>query len=218
MSPLTTTIRSVHQRMQRSIWLGENLFCKLDCSQAYHCLQMADQQSIDLLAFNFASPTFAYRRMAQGLCRSHRHFRASYANILIDPVIKTGQCAPYVADIGIAANTTQQLIKNLPAVFQCLKKAGRKLSMAKCHFGVQEVDLFGRTKTTKGLSPQNFLEKSNFHDPKKHFNDTSDFSITIETTYLDWQNDSLRFFNYSKLRTPKLNFRSLLTSSKYSGK
>ena len=26
---------------------GKNLFCKLDCSQAYHCLQMADQQSID---------------------------------------------------------------------------------------------------------------------------------------------------------------------------
>ena len=27
---------------------GKNLFCKLDCSQAYHCLQMADQQSIEL--------------------------------------------------------------------------------------------------------------------------------------------------------------------------
>ena len=44
---------------------GKNLFCKLDCSQAYHCLQTADQQSIELLAFNFASRTFAYRRLAQ---------------------------------------------------------------------------------------------------------------------------------------------------------
>ena len=25
---------------------GKKLFCKLDCSQAYHCLQMADQRSI----------------------------------------------------------------------------------------------------------------------------------------------------------------------------
>ena len=25
---------------------GKRLFCKLDCSQAYHCLQMADQRSI----------------------------------------------------------------------------------------------------------------------------------------------------------------------------
>ena len=49
---------------------GKKLFCKLDCSQAYHCLQMADYQSIQMLAFNFASRTFAYRRLAQGLSRS----------------------------------------------------------------------------------------------------------------------------------------------------
>ena len=46
---------------------GKKLFCKLDCSQAYHCFQMADYQSIQMLAFNFASRTFAYRRLAQGL-------------------------------------------------------------------------------------------------------------------------------------------------------
>ena len=49
---------------------GKSLFCKLDCSQAYHCLQMADQRSVEMLAFNFASRTFAYRRHAKGLSRS----------------------------------------------------------------------------------------------------------------------------------------------------
>ena len=39
---------------------GKKLFCKLDCSQAYHCLQMADRRSIEMLAFHFASRTFAY--------------------------------------------------------------------------------------------------------------------------------------------------------------
>ena len=29
---------------------GKSLFCKLDCSQAYHCLQMADQRSVEMLA------------------------------------------------------------------------------------------------------------------------------------------------------------------------
>ena len=38
---------------------GKSLFCKLDCSQAYHCLQMADQRSVEMLAFNFASRTVA---------------------------------------------------------------------------------------------------------------------------------------------------------------
>ena len=43
---------------------GKSLFCKLDCSQAYHCLQRADQRSVQMLAFNFASRIFAYKRLA----------------------------------------------------------------------------------------------------------------------------------------------------------
>ena len=150
---------------------GKNLFCKLDCSQAYHCLQMADQQSFELLAFNFASRTFAYRRLAQGLSRSLSAF-SSFIREYLDPVIKADQCAQYVDDIGIAANTPEQLIKNLRAVFQCIRKAGLKLSMNKCHFGVQEVDFLGRTITTKGVAPQKqkiakFLEKVKFPRSKK---------------------------------------------------
>ena len=150
---------------------GKNLFYKLDCSQAYHCLQMADQQSIELLAFNFASRTFAYRRLAQGLSRSLSAF-SSFKSKYLDPVIKADQCAQYVDDIGKAANICEQLIKNLRAVFQCLRKAGLKLSMAKWYFGVQEVDFLGLTITTKGVAPQKqkitkFLEKFNFPRSKK---------------------------------------------------
>ena len=56
---------------------GKSLFCKLDCSQAYHCLQMADQRSVEMLAFNLASRTFAYKRLAQGLSRSVSAFQVS---------------------------------------------------------------------------------------------------------------------------------------------
>ena len=45
-------------------------FSKLDCSQAYHVVKMADERSVQLLAFNFESRTFAYQRLAQGLNRS----------------------------------------------------------------------------------------------------------------------------------------------------
>ena len=40
---------------------GKSLFCKLDCSQAYHCLQMAEQRSVEMLAFKFASRIFALK-------------------------------------------------------------------------------------------------------------------------------------------------------------
>ena len=94
---------------------------------------MADQQSIELLAFNFASRAFADRTLAQGLSRSLSAF-SSFFREYLDPLIKAEQCAQYVDDIGIAANNPEQLIKYLRAVLQCLRKAGLKLSMAKCHF------------------------------------------------------------------------------------
>ena len=56
---------------------GKSLFCKLECSQAYHCLQMADQRSVEMFAFNFASRTFACKRLAHGVSRSVSAFQAS---------------------------------------------------------------------------------------------------------------------------------------------
>ena len=77
---------------------GKKLFCKLDCSQAYPCLQMAEQRSIEMLTFNFASRTFAYLHLAQGLSRSLSAF-SSFVREYLDKVIKADQCAQYVDDI-----------------------------------------------------------------------------------------------------------------------
>ena len=124
---------------------------------------MADQRSIEMLAFNFASRTFAYRRLAQGLSRVLSAF-SSFMREYLDKVIKADQCAQYVDDIGIAANDAEQLIKNLRATFQCIRHAGLKLTMHKCHFGATEIDFLGRTITPDGVRPQrprvhNFVEK-----------------------------------------------------------
>ena len=150
---------------------GKRLFCKLDCSQAYQGLQMADQRSIEMLAFNFASRTFAYRRLAQGLSRALSAF-SSFMREYLDKVIKADQCAQYVDDNGIAANNATQLINNLRATFECIRTAGLKLTMHKCHFGAKEIDFLGGTITPEGVRPQrprvqNFLEKTKFPKSKK---------------------------------------------------
>ena len=150
---------------------GNKLFCKLDCSQAYHCLPMADQLSMEMLAFNCASRTFAYRRLAQGLSRSLSAF-SSFMREYLDKVTKEDQCAQYVDDIGIAANDADHLIANLRATFKCIQEAGLKLTMHKCHFGAKEIDFLGRTITPEGVKPQkqnvqNFVEKTKFPKSKK---------------------------------------------------
>ena len=73
---------------------GKSLFCKLDCSQANHCLQMTDQRLVEMLAFKFASRTFACRRLAQGLSRSVSAF-SSFMREYLDPVVKADQCESY---------------------------------------------------------------------------------------------------------------------------
>ena len=150
---------------------GKSLFCKLDCSQAYHCLQMADQRSVEMLAFIFASRTFAYKRLAQGLSRSVSAF-SSFMREYLHPVVKADHCAQYVDDIGIPANKATYFTRNIRAVFKCICNAGLKLTIEKCHFGVRQVQFLGKTISSEGVLPQphkiqNLLNKLRFPKFKK---------------------------------------------------
>ena len=176
---------------------GKELFCKLDCSQAYHCLQMADQRSVELLAFNFASRTFAYKRLAQGLSRALSAF-SSFMREYLDKVIKADQCAQYVDDIGIAANTVTQLIRNIKAVFDCIRQAGLKLTIEKCHFEVTKVEFLGRTITSQGVAPQDhkikkFLANVRFPKSKKQVQRYIGF-VNYYRTYIPRLSEKLRRF------------------------
>ena len=135
----------------------------------------------------------------------------------LDLVIKAGQCAQYVDDFGIAGKTPQQLIKNLRAIFQCLRKAGLKLRLAKCHFRVQEVDFVRRTKTTERIAPQKqkiakFLEKVKFPRSKKALQRYIGFLKNYRNYIPRLAKRLTRFFNYTELRMPKLRIRSRLTT------
>ena len=112
-----------------------------------------DQRSVEMLAFNFASRTLAYKRLAQGLSRSVSAF-SRFMREYLDPVVKADQCAQYVDDIGIVANNATDLTRNIRAVFQCIRNAELKLTIEKCPFGVRQVEFHGRTISSEGVSPQ----------------------------------------------------------------
>ena len=111
---------------------------------------MVDQRLVEMLAFNFASRTFACKRLAQGLSRSVSAC-LSFMREYLDPVVKADQCARYVDDIGIAAINATDLTRNIRAIFKCIRRAGLKLTIEKCHFGIKQVEFLGRTISSEGV-------------------------------------------------------------------
>ena len=90
----------------------------------------------------------------------------------LDPVVKADQGVQYVDDIGIAANNATDLTQNIRAVFKCIRQAGVKLTIEKCHFGFRQVEFLGRTISSEGGSPQSqkvqkILSKLRFPKSKK---------------------------------------------------
>ena len=88
---------------------------------------MADQGSVEKLAFFFANRTFACKRLEKGLSRSASAL-SSFVREWLDPVATIDQCGQYVDDIGIAANNATDLTGNIWVLFEWNYRAGLKLT------------------------------------------------------------------------------------------
>ena len=134
---------------------------------------MADQRSKEMLAFNFASRTFAYRRLTQGLSRALSAF-SSFMSENPNKVVKVNQCAQSVNDIGIATNDADNPRANLRATFKCFREAGLKLTRHECHFAILEQSKlisFEEPSHHYALNPiskmfRNFSKRNNFCSQK----------------------------------------------------
>ena len=123
---------------------------------------MADMESIQLLAFNFESRTYAFQRLAQGLSRSVSSF-SSFMRKYLDPWIAADKCFQYVDDVGSAALSVKGLVSNLREIFKCIDKSGLRLTIKKCEFGLEKNSFLGNSITSQGITPnvvkvEKFLE------------------------------------------------------------
>ena len=117
---------------------GKKIFAKMDCSQAYFSMQMADELSIQLLAFNFGGQTFAFKRIAQGASRSPTAFSSCVSKHL-QSCVANDQCFIYFDDLGSGAINGDSSMQNLEHIFGCIEKLGFKHSMDKCEFGIRKI-------------------------------------------------------------------------------
>ena len=132
---------------------GKKLFTKLDCSQAYHCVQMADDVSVQLLAFNFASRTYAYKCLAQGLKKSVNGF-SYFIRHYWDSCLASGNCTQIMDDIGNAVTNFEQLVPSLREIFTCIRQSGLKLSPEKGEIETNTMKFLGNNISADVISPE----------------------------------------------------------------
>ena len=145
--PISNMTDGVHH------FAGKNLFTKLDCSQAYQCVQMADPLIVQLLSFNFASRTYAYTRLAEGLDKSVAGF-SLFGRSYLDSCLAANFCTLFMDDLGCRVETFEQMIPTLRRIFGCLRISGLRLTPQKCEFGMPSLNFLGNTITSKGLQPE----------------------------------------------------------------
>ena len=132
---------------------GKTLFTKLDCPQVYHCVQMVDPLSVQLLSFNFASRTYAYTRLAQRLNKSVTGF-SSFVRYYLDSCLAAKLCTQFSDGIGCGVETFEQVIPTLRQIFDCLRKSGLRLTPDKSEFGMTSINFLGNTITPQELKPE----------------------------------------------------------------
>ena len=127
---------------------------------------MADNVSVQLLAFNFASRTYAYKCLAQGLNKSVTGF-SSFIRHYLDPCLASGNCTQFMDDIGNAVTNFEQLVPSLREIFICIRQSGIKLPPENWEIATDTMKFLGNNISAEGISPAKitkFLDK--FKMPK----------------------------------------------------
>ena len=109
--------------------------------------------SVQLLAFNFSSPTYAYKCLAQGLNKSVTGFNSFILHYL-NPYLAADMGTQFMDDIGSAVHTFDEQIPTLSKNFECVRISGLKLSPGKCEIGTDKMKFLGNIVTTAGVSPE----------------------------------------------------------------
>ena len=103
-------------------------FCLTWLQPSIFCSSLADAQSVQLLAFNFFSRTFAFTRLAQGLSRFVSVFTA-FVRKYLDACIAEDKCFKYGDILGTIAQTFEELLNNSRRILLCIRKFVVKLNI-----------------------------------------------------------------------------------------
>ena len=127
---------------------GATVFSKLDLSQGYHQVRMADED-VAKTAFTTQQGHFEFRVMPFGLCNAPATFQR-LMNSVLHPYLGRFVTV-YLDDIIIFSRTAVEYQEHLELVLQQLAKANLYAQLEKCEFGKQEMQFLGHVVSGEGI-------------------------------------------------------------------
>jgi hypothetical protein len=124
------------------------LMSLLDCYSGYHQIWMKKE---DELKTSFITPsgTYCYLRMPEGFKNAGGSFSRMTAKVLYSQIGRN--VLTYVDDIIVKITKQENHIADLQETFANFRKAGLKLNLEKCVFGVKKGKFLGCLVSSKGI-------------------------------------------------------------------
>jgi hypothetical protein len=117
---------------------GAKVYSKLDLTKGYYQVQIHPDDK-DKTAFRFGKRLFQFTRMPFGLSAAPQTFQRLMNKVLAH--LPFAEC--YLDDIIIFSADLAEHIQHLEAVFKALQEANLRINLAKCEFGVSDVEYLG---------------------------------------------------------------------------
>ena len=159
----------------------------MDGSHGYLSVPMVDEQWV-VTGLQLRIKNICFSKTGPRTKQKRQRFKLMRQNL--NPVIIADKWYQYVDDIGIGAHGTNDLLEKVRAVFTCIRESGMKLARDKCAFERKEIQFFGHTVNSEGLTPKNkrlqlFWKHSECYETQSKSNEWSDFFNFIKLSSLD---------------------------------
>ena len=125
---------------------GCRVFSKIDLCQAYHQVEVAEEDQIKT-TINTTLGLYKFKRMPFGLKNAAQQFQRNVHLILQD----VGACFVYMDDIIVMSRSHKEHEAHLRAVFQRLKDHGLLVNKQKCEFAKAEIAFLGHVISRDGI-------------------------------------------------------------------